>query len=362
MNKTALGLVGILLAGVVSLTGCGGGDGGGGGGGGGQAPVAATTFNTVQLTGLGGDFSTGTAINDDSVAVGFAHNGTSIKGAKWTVTDATPTPVELAPLDGNNYSAAYGINASGVAVGESGTTVDAVADARTVAVYWPAGATTPTPLSLSGLFPEGSSAAFAINDGGTIVGEAVNDADGNTVAVYWATSNAAPVILGNLAGGDFSSAYFIGPDGRIVGEAENNASQTQAVVWLLAVGVGYQAPTALAPVAGQIGSVALGVDGSGKIVGEAELDGGEIQGVIWNVSGSVATTLGANTSAQAINSGNRIVGYRAVDGNDRASIWNGGNVLDNKNLLEIISQAYAVNAKNQAVGFSSNQAVAVVPQ
>lgn len=352
---------GFLLAGLlVTLTGCG--SGGGNNGGGGQPTVAASTFNMVELAGLGGSFSAGVAINDDGLAVGLSHNGTTIKGARWTVTDAAPAATVLEPLPGNNYSAAYGVNVAGISVGESGKTVAATPDANTVAVYWPAGATSPTALSTSGLFADGASAAFAINSNGVIVGEATG-ADGNTVAVYWSTAAADPVILDNLAGGDFSSAYFIGVDGRIVGEAEGSNSKTQAVIWLPALVGGYQAPTTLAAVPNQKSSVALGVDRTGRIVGEVELVSGVVRGVIWNANGSVATTLAENTSVQAINDSNRIVGYTlARSGNDIASIWSVANIFDTRNLATGFSQAYGINAGSQVVGIRGTQAFATVQQ
>ncbi|HEX9833400.1 MAG TPA: hypothetical protein VGA66_10010, partial [Mycobacterium sp.] len=274
---------------------------------------------------------------------------------------ADPTATELSPLDGSNYSAAYGVNGAGIAVGESGDTVDTVADANTVAVFWSAGAAEALPTD--GLLPGGASAAFAVNDDGEIVGEAVNDDAGNTAAVYWAGSATTPVILGNLPGGNFSSAYFIGADGRIVGESQNGDGQIQAVVWVPAVGVGFQAPVPLAAVANQIASAAFGVDLNGRIVGEAELADGIVHGIIWNANGAVATTLGANTSAQAINNADRIVGYNAaLTGSDFAAIWNGANTADTKSIAAAFSHAYGLNDSSQIVGLAGSQAFAALPQ
>jgi uncharacterized membrane protein len=378
MKQLRLLLIGLMVTAAISLSACGGGGGGGGGdagsgagggtggggtGGGGtvQTPVTNTIFNTVELTGLGGSFSAGIAINAGGLAVGFSDDGESVKGASWTVTDANPAATVLSPLTDNNYSAAYGVNGSGIAVGESGATVDTVADANTVAVFWSSGDAQPLPTT--GLVDGGASAAFAINDDGEIVGEAVNDAAGNTAAVYWASAAADPVVLGNLPGGNFSSAYFIGADGRIVGEADNGAGQTQAVVWVPAVGVGFQAPVPLAAVTNQVASAAFGVDLNGRIAGEAELAGGEVHGIIWNANGTVAADLGANTSAQAISNVDRIVGYNAaLTSNDRAAVWNGANTADTKSVAVAFSQAYGVNDSTQIVGFGGSQAFAAIPQ
>ncbi len=343
-----------------------GGTGGGTGGGDDQPTVAETDFNLVELAGLGGNFSAGVAINIDGLAVGLSDDGSSVKGAKWLVTDGSPTAIELSPLPGNNYSAAYGVNDPGVAVGESGAIVgeepDANADANTVAVYWPIGATLPSTLSTVGLFDGGASAAFAINQNGEIVGEAVNDDSGNTVAVYWPSSSADPVVLGNLSAGSFSSAYFISSVGDIVGEAQNAQGQAQAVVWSPSAGGGYEAPTSMNPVANQIRSAAFGIDFNGSIVGEAELASGEVQGIIWNINGSVDSSLGEDTSAQAINDVDRVVGYtEALSDNDSAAIWNVASIADFRNLAGIFSQAYALNDNNQIVGMAGNQAFAAIP-
>ncbi len=348
-----------------SGTGGTGGTGGGTGGGDDEPTVADTDFNPVVLVGLGGNFSAGVAINIDGLAVGLSDNGSSVKGAKWLVTDASPTAIELSPLDGNNYSAAYGVNDFGVAVGESGaigSEPDAIADANTVAVYWPSGDTLPSALSTEGLFAGGASAAFAINENGEIVGEAVNDDLGNTVAVYWASTSADPLVLNNLSGGSFSSAYFISSVGDVVGEAQNAQGQAQAAVWVPSAGGGYEAPSSLNPVANnQIRSAAFGIDFNGSIVGEAELVSG-LQGVIWNTDGSVDSTLGEDTSAQAINDVDRVVGYTAaLSDSDHAAIWNAASIADFRNLASIFSQAYALNDNNEIVGMVGNQAFAAIP-
>ncbi|PKN13659.1 MAG: hypothetical protein CVU69_00340 [Deltaproteobacteria bacterium HGW-Deltaproteobacteria-4] len=357
MKKFGFLLAGLMTAGVLTLAGCGGG----GGGGGGEPTVAATTFNMIELAGFdGSEFSAGIAINDNGLAVGFSDNGTSIRGAKWMVTDASPAAATvLPPLDGNSYSAAYGVNAAGVSVGESGVNTDT----NTVAVYWADSTPVALRLDTSGINVAGPSAAFSINIDGEIVGEAVNDA-GNTVAIYWESNTAAPLILDNLTGGDFSSAYFIGVDGRIVGEAEGDNSKTKAVVWMpMLLTAGYDDPIVLDPVDNQSSSVALGVDKFGRIVGEVELASGVIEGVVWNANGSVAKSLGANTSLQAINDSSRMVGYsEARSGSDISSIWSVANILDKKSLAVAFSQAYGINAGNQVVGVSGTQAFAALPQ
>lgn len=364
-------MIGLLAAGALTLSGCGGGGGGGGGVGTSgpdpdPTPVTNSSFNTVTLGGLGGSFSAGIAINDSGLAVGFADDGTSIKGARWAIAGTAPTATALAPLTGNNYSAAYGVNALGTAVGESGATVAAVPDANTVAVFWSGNSVAQLPVPAGNA---GAYAAYSINSHGQIVGESVMDAAGNTKAVLWDTPATTSTMNDNLhqAGWDYSAAYYIHDDGMIVGEAKPTGEAIQGVIWTPAAGGAYTF-TLLPPLTGGAASVAFGIDAQGRVVGESEASNGMVNGVVWTVNtlGTAITAtqdLGSNTSAQAINAVDRIVGYTGPGtGSDSGTIWNAGNFADSKALAPAFSQAYAINAGNQIVGISGSQGFAASPQ
>lgn len=365
MKQLRLLIMGLMATLALSLAACGGGGGGGGGApgpGDDPTPVTNTVFEVFQLANLdGGSFSAGIAINIDGVAVGYADDGSTVKGVMWDVNDpATAVMLEALGGDDGLYSASYGINSTGVTVGESET------ESGIAAVYWSAGATLPTALTLTGL-PAGNSAAYAINGSGEIVGEAA-DAAGLSVAVYWQDSNSAPLMLGHLSGAEdaFSSAYYISDAGLIVGESLNADGEPQAVVWAPGEGGVYvagQAPQALAPILNQAASVAFGIDLDGRIVGEAELESGVVHGVMWNVDGSLNETLTAATSAQFINNNDRIVGYTdALSGTDSATVWNALDTSDRQSLTEVaFSQAYGANDMDQIVGIALNQAVVALP-
>ncbi len=367
MMKTGIALS-TLLAATLCLSSCGGGGGGGsagspgdpgGGNVGGGIPLATTTFTSKDLAPLApAAFSSGVAINDDGLAVGLADDGTVIKAVKWASADAAPTATQLDPLPGNNYSAAYGVNAAGVPVGESQD------GASVSAVFWPADATAASTLSTTGL-PAGKTAAFGINTAGEIVGE-LTDSDGISTALYWASTSAAPIILGNLSAvaNAYSTAYFIGEAGEVAGESLNASGQTQAVLWIPAAGglVAGQTASPLASVTGQLSSTALSVNLNGLAVGEALLAGGETQGVLWNPDGTLAQTLGANSSAQSINN-NRIVGFiKDQSGTDIATIWNANDITDNLSLSAGLSHAFGINESDQIVGTSDTGAFAALPQ
>lgn len=378
MKKLRNILIAMLAAGTLALAGCGGGGGGGTGDGGGAVgggvvgggggpdptPVTTTTFSTTLLGGLGGSFSAGIAINDSGLAVGLADNGSSIKGAKWTVTDAAPAATMLAPLTGNNYSAAYGVNTAGIAVGESGATVNTTADANTVAVFWSGSAVAQLPAPADN---HGAYAAYSINATGQIVGESVKDAQGNTKAVLWLRPTTDSAILDTLHqdGWDYSAAYFIHDDGVIVGEAKPAGGAPRGVVWTPVAPDSYTF-TLLPPLTGGASSVAFGIDAQGRIVGESEASNGTVNGVIWtvNILGTAITTtqdLGANSSAQAVNDAERVVGYSGA-GSAGSLLWNLASLADFKSLAPAFSQAYGINAGNQVVGISDNRAFVAIPQ
>ncbi len=384
----------LLTAGTFVLAGCGsggGGDdnsiiGGGDGPGGGQTntdrdddgipnvddafPDDSTrfaAFTRIVLDSLDGFFSTGIAVNENDQVVGMADDGTAVKAVRWEVDASAGTaeaPVVLNPLDDNDYSAAYGNNDQGAAVGESEKGEDFVA------VLWASGSSTPAELSLSGGFVE-PSAAYSINNGDQIVGEA-NSGSGRE-AVLWNGEVADPVSLGTL-GGDFSAAYFINDGGLIVGESEAPDGSTLAVVWMVdSNGQITDGPIALGnPGTNFVSGIAFGVDNFGRVVGEAETAGGEAHAVLWVLD---PTTLmpseiidlgisGQNGSAYAVNDSGRMAGWADRSGASTASAWD----FRNPSLIESIlggdgfSQAYGINEGDLTVGISDGQAFVAVPQ
>jgi probable HAF family extracellular repeat protein len=325
-------------------------------------------FTRILLDTLDGVFSTGVDINDNDQVVGLADDGTSIKGVRWAVDADAGTagaPAVLAPIGENDYSAAYGNNDTGVAVGESEKD-----GSDFVAVLWGAGETTPAELSLSGGFGP-TSAAYAINNDGQIVGEAQTDS--GLVAVLWNAAGADPVSLGTL-GGAFSAAYHVSDNGLIVGESEQADGSTSAVVWMVdATGAITHGPIALGTAGDDfVSSIAFGVDNFGRVSGESETAGGEIHATLWTLDPATLAAseiadlgvAGADSSAYAVNESGRIAGWDGRDGVSLASVWD----TRNTSLLDLIleedsfSQAYGLNEENLTVGVSDGQAFVAVPQ
>lgn len=374
-------VLGIFLTGLLALTlsACGGGGGGGGGGtsadrdGDGipntsdAAPDNAATFATFSSAPLarlpGGAYGVATAVNDAPapLVVGSSDDGTGIlKAVTWTVNAAgqPAAPITLNPLAGNGYSAAYGVNDGGIVVGESKKGLEFVP------VFWGAGSTTPTELSLTmgaTTFVFGS--AYGIDNGGSIVGE-IKRADGTLMAALWSSSGAAPVELATL-GGPSASAYFIGEGGWIVGESTTAAGQVHATLWTLNAAGIPSAPVDLGVLPGHVRSIALGVDGEGRIVGESEQADGTTNAVIWqqNALGTyLATDLGVNAGAAAINDADRIAGHIALE----SSVWDTRSAVPgNFNKLFStagLSQGYGQNQGGIVVGLQGDQGFAAVPQ
>lgn len=250
----------------------------------------------------------------------------------------------LSPIAGNTYSATYGVNTSGLAVGESSSGLNFVP------VYWSGDVVTlevaPTPLPLTQteviiIPPEGegepteetivttftSGAAYGVNASGQIVGEIMRE-DGSMMAVLWQpdaaepSGYAEPVTLSSLTEAGAATAHFINDAGLIVGEAMSLAGM-RATLWTVsALGVEEGSAIELDMLNLHVASSAYGIDADGRIVGESETATGIVHGVLWRSAADAAESLGANTSAMAINSiNNRIVGSALVGDEMRAAIW-----------------------------------------
>lgn len=386
MKKFRQLMLGLVVVMVLALPGCGGGGGGGtpadldGDGvpnGQDGAPTNAALFANYSAKPLsvpsGAVFSTAVDINTTRQVVGFSDSGSGqqeVRAQLWNVgaDGTTSPPVELNPIAGNTYSAAYSINDAGVAAGESSKGTD------TVAVIWAAGSQNPTELPL--LSTTGPSAAYRINPGGRIVGEARNGG-GQLVPVIWASLSTAPVALPLLSGGTTGAAYFISADGtKIVGESENGSAKKRAVLWEVNADGGVGNPTDLGVLSGHDSSVAFSINASGQIVGESESVTGEVRAVIWTqgILGGLfgfnikeLNVTGAKASAAAINDAGLIVGW-IDNASSLAILWHTLNAL---NVTPPISnpltsstdpsQALGVNSAGFVVGVSFDRAFVAVP-
>jgi uncharacterized membrane protein len=337
-------------------------------------PSLFADFTSKSLVVPGGEISFALAVNDavNPLVVGTADQGTGIlKAVHWTVNGTTGDPASAITLSGvsGDYSAAFAVNDDGVIAGESEK------GAAFVPVIWAAGAMTPTELSLiinSGTLEEPitaiytSGSAYGINRAGQIVGE-LKRPDGSLLAVFWNTASGEPVELPSL-GGLSASAHAISNGGWVVGESITTGGMVRATLWEIQAGIpGPAIDLDLLP--GHVKSIALGVDDLGRIVGESEDSNGDATAVVWRpkaqgIGYDAPLSLGANSSAQAINEDNRIVGYAGAT--SEAAIWD-TRLTTPTNLDKILdgtgfSQAYGQNATGIVVGIEGNSAFLAIPR
>ena len=124
--------------------------------------------------------------------------------------------------------------------------------------------------------------------------------------------------LGTLPGGNTSFAYAISNGGQVVGESETSSGEVHAFSWTEAGG--------MVDIGGD-GSTALGVNDSGVIVGQVSV-GGELRPFTSNASYTLADLGGQESVAAGINDagiGVQIVGWSKTSGGaQHAVIWSPG--------------------------------------
>lgn len=298
------------------------------------------------------------AISTTGAVVGLAnkYSGGTLLGERAVRWDSAGTAAtELGHIGTNNSgftnNIAWAVNSAGSAVGYankySGNTY--LGDR---AVRWDASGTAATELGHIGTNSSGvtTSAAYAINTGGTAVGFA-NKYSGNVNlgarAVLWHASGSGATELGilstNNSGVTDSFAFAINTAGTAVGRANRYSGNvnlgTMAVRWdasgTVATELGHLGTSS----SGSTLCVARDINTSGTAIGSAEkYSGGAFKGyraVRWNASGTAASELGilgtnssgaTSSDANSINSSGFVVGYAylysgSISLGSRAVFW-----------------------------------------
>ncbi len=288
------------------------------------AAAAANPIYTVADLGVIDGSATGYAINNSGTVAGWAQNPSG--GQQAFVSTANG----LRALSSGPYeSYAYGINDSGTVVG---TTYDVNGQAH--ATIWSASGTT---VLGAGTY------AMAINNAGEVVG-----GNGNAFTVV----NGQLQSLGTPSGVNWSAAYAINSGGTVVGDGQLANGSFRAIIWN---------PDGSITMLGTFGgssSQATGVNNSGEAVGFASLADG-YQHAFSEIGGTMVDlgTLGGGSSfAYGVNDSGEIVGYSwLADGEDQAFLYDDGTMLNLNSLLPGNSgwdllQAYAINASGQITG------------
>lgn len=387
-------LVSLFAVLTLTLAGCGGG-GGGGGGGGADAdgdgipnvddrfpndPAKFAAFSTVDLAGLqAATFSSAVAINDSGLIVGTSNDiQGDVHAVIWTVTGTTVTPA--AHLEGpahtagiEEFSAAFGVNNAGDAVGEGNN----AAGGRD-AIFWLGAAGTPSaasPVVMPAISGAVFSAAYDINNSKRAVGE--SQSAGATMAVTWLVSAdgvpGQPTPLSMPDGATASSAYFIDDNNRIVGEYTTSGGMVHGILWTMNTD-GTFAMLDLPPIGGEATSesVAYGINDAGQIVGESTTAAGVVSAVKWTSVVPPATTIAeplgtpGQANALAINDSGRLAGWTMAAGaNAGATVWD----LRSPTLPDVFldpaaafSQGFGMNNAGSIVGMRNNLAFVALAQ
>jgi probable HAF family extracellular repeat protein len=256
---------------------------------------------------------------------------------------------------GANRSHAYGINNSGVVVGQSYTTYLNMPPRH--AFIWQDGIMTDLG-TIEGLL---SSTAYDVNDHNVAIGVAVGGAGGiENTPVQWEKNQILELIIpAGLAG----EAIAINNAGIIVGftiDANSIPSVDQAVIWKN--GHMAELPTSTK----SYFSRAVGLNESGKIVGFEivkkninDPEQGEYRAVMWK-DGNLIDLGIPDSIANDINNHGVVVGQRIEyheDGtsSNHAFLYKDGETVSLRIPNEKNSQAMAINNLGQVVGYSSDE-------
>ncbi|MBC8142990.1 MAG: hypothetical protein H7Y38_16320, partial [Armatimonadetes bacterium] len=178
--------------------------------------LAATVSAQVLDLGTLGTYPAGAnALNSSGEVAGFYTDaGGASQAFRYKQGDGMQS---LGDLNGTATATAYGINASGVIVGQAG------AVGGTEAFRWTSGGGMQSLGTLGGA----NSVAYAVNDSGTIVGRSEINSSSDRGAFSWI--NDTRTALGTLDESNFSEARGISASGVIVGSSVNARGDRRAV-------------------------------------------------------------------------------------------------------------------------------------
>ncbi len=275
---------------------------------------------------------------------------------------------------GNNSSASFGLNDSGLVVGvsENGSIDPATGYPEYHAVVWRHGV-----LSDLGTFGGTVSQAFAVNSQGHVVGVAANAvpdqyAYGLGPCTTWFCSGTSVTTqqraflweggrlqdLGTLGGND-AAAYFVNERGQVAGISYTNTTPNPTT------GIPTQDPflwdrgrmVDLGTLGGTVGN-AYWLNNRGQVAGQSNLAGDQVyHPFLWDrgVLTDLGTLGGDDASPYWLNDAGDVVGFSQTTGDQaqHAFLWHQGAMTDLGTLSgDIRSAAESINAGEQTVGDS----------
>jgi probable HAF family extracellular repeat protein len=276
-------------------------------------------------------------------------NGTDTRAVLWTLSGierlgSLPGRPGSATLPAGDYSAAFGINDHGTVVGSSNTST------TVMPFIWSSGRGL---RALPPLLGDTGGEAFDVNNGEMAVGYSTGPH--GAVAVIWPPDAEEPEGIGTLPGGASSRGYAINNRGQVAGTSNSHAG-TRAFMWTRGTGM-----QNLGTLPGDTSSEAVGINDSGEVIGSSSGPGGT-RGFRWTAAAgmvSLGTLPGGHYSrAMAINNRGEIVGTSTSAEGTRAVLWSSTNAIQDLNTLLVpvvdlvLSEAQAINANGQIAALS----------
>jgi probable HAF family extracellular repeat protein len=204
---------------------------------------------------LGGDDSTGIAINDFGYVTGASLRA---DGERHAFLASNGKLIDLGAL-GGSWSAGYGINNAGQIAGTS-----SMANGAYHAFLWDEA----TGMRDLGTLGGNESRGFAVNSSGAVAGAATTQ-DGQYRAALW-NSDGSATNLGTL-GGFASYAYGLNDSGYAVGYSYDAQGRSRAFVW--ANGMLFDLNDLVLDASSWSLTAAYGINASGQIVGTGTFNG-----------------------------------------------------------------------------------------
>ena len=198
---------------------------------------------------------------------------------------------------------------------------------------------------------QGAEIVLGLNNLGDVAGRAVDPTTGEGRAATWNHAGLRRLILGRLAGGDYSSAAEINDAGKITG-ASNVTGQVVPYLWTR--GNGFQRIRLLS---GDTCGEASAINRNGHVTGYSSGPNGK-RAFLWRHGNDVrnlGVLAGGNySSASDVNDADDVVGTSGSAGGDRAVLWaSTGEVIDLGTLPgDTSSEASAINNNGTVIGYS----------
>jgi probable HAF family extracellular repeat protein len=244
---------------------------------------------------------------------------------------------DLGTLGGGDYSSAFGINDSGLVVGNSNTATGLRA------FSWTASGGMHDLGALPGAV---DSQAYGVNNAGQVAG-----ASGSHAVIF---TNGGIQDLGTL-GGTTSEAHGINNSGQVVGMSQTSDGSTHAFLF---TGGAMQD---LGVLPGDLQSRADHINDAGMIVG-ASIGTGGVRAFFWTSTGGMepinALTGGGYSEAFSVNSLGQVVGESGSSLGTRAFLWtHNGGIVDLNTLAPtlpgnvVLTGAFSINDKGVIVAF-----------